>query len=160
MKEETALLQREIEAEKASLADNLSALEAKARGLTDWRAQVRKHPLASIGVALAAGAAISVLAQRRTIVVVHRPHPDGDATPQPASPPSHLEHLMANPVVERVVGALVAVAAAKAVDVLSDMMPEFGRHIAKDDAPPPRSNGSTPPADVSDRRGNPVAQGA
>ena len=153
MIDETAQLQREIDAEKAALADNLSTLEAKARGITDWRAQVGKHPLASVGVALAAGAAIALMTQRRRIVVVHRNEPPADGTTTTTTP---ADSFMSLPVVDRVVGALVAVAAAKAVDVLSDMIPGFGGHITKTEPAPVHTNGAAAPPEFTERTANPA----
>ena len=64
MNDEMARIQNEIDAEKAELAGNLSELEDKAREVTDWRVQVGKHPLESVGVALAAGVAVAMMTKR------------------------------------------------------------------------------------------------
>ena len=155
MNAETAHLQRELDAEKAALAENLSALEAKARGITDWRAHVGKHPLAAVGVALVGGMALAMLTRRRPIVIVHRGAPRTDG----AAPASTAESLMSNPVVGRVVEALVAVAAAKAVDVLSDMIPGFSGHVATEEPAPPSGNGATAPSEFPERRTSPTRAG-
>lgn len=121
MNDEMARIQNEIDAEKAELADNLSELEDKAREVTDWRVQVRKRPLESVGVAVAAGVAIALLTRRggRRAAAPHDANGNGSA---PAGAWSH-------PVVDRVLGALVAVAATKAVELLSESLPELAEHL-------------------------------
>ena len=104
-------------------------------------------------MALAAGAAISILTRRRKIVVVHRPEPAVDGTAAAAPAPS----LMSHPVVERVVDALVAVAAAKVVGVLSEMLPDFNQHFAMDEPVPGRANGATASPEAIERRFNTAA---
>ena len=145
MNEDTTQIQREIDAEITALAGNLSELEAKAREITDWRAQVRKHPLATVGVALASGVAIAMLTGRRRPGTAYQPE-SGAAAPGP-SPLSH-------PVVDRVLNALVAVAAGKAVEILGDMIPEFSGHLAKDDPAAVHTNGATTPPEFAERRFN------
>lgn len=130
MNDEMARIQNEIDAEKAVLADNLSELEDKAREVTDWRLQVGKRPLEAVGVAMAAGVAIAMLTKRggRRAVAPHEGNGNGSA-PAGSVGWSH-------PVIDRVLNALVAVAAAKAVEVIGDSLPEFAEHFKKqpDDA--------------------------
>ncbi len=145
MTDDIAQIQQEIDSEKAALANNLSELEVKAREVTDWRVQVRKHPLGSVGVALAAGVAVAMLARKGT-PRVHTPH-DGNgngngAAPSGASPWSH-------PVVDRVVNALVAVAAAKAVEMISESLPDFAEHLKAEPATPTAAATPTPPGDTT-----------
>ena len=139
MTDEIARIQHEIDSEKAALASNLSALEDKAREVTDWRVQVRKHPLGSVGVAIAAGVAVAVLTKRGGLPRSSAPH-DGNgngAAPSGATAWSH-------PVVDRVINALVAVAAAKAVELISESLPEFAEQLKQQpDAQTPAGDSST-----------------
>ena len=112
---DTERLEREIALEKVALTENLAALEVKTRELTDWRWQVRQRPLASVGVALAGGVVLAMLTARRAPRARRRPEAGDDR----AAGPSMLQH----PIVERLVGALAVIAAEKAVEVLSDMLP-------------------------------------
>lgn len=131
---DTAELRREINEERSALAENISALELKAHELTDWRAQVRHHPLASLGMALAGGVALALLVPPRRgrradrAPVAGEGNGNGNGAGQYIPEPSLLSH----PIVARVVGALAAVAAAKAVEMLSDTVPGFTEHLDKE----------------------------
>ena len=121
---DTKRLRREIALEKAALSENLETLEDKARELTDWRRQVRKRPLEAVGVALASGVVLAVIAGRRRPGARRRPDTGEDGGPG---------SLLAHPIVDRLVAALAVVAAEKALELLGEIMP--GRPRASDDAP-------------------------
>lgn len=128
----TAQLRREIEAERSALADNLHELEIRARELTDWRAQVRKHPVASVGVALAGGLAIGMYAGRRRRRVTHEPVAgNGGGNGNGATRPSTTWAMMSHPIVVRAAETIIAIAAGKAVQMLNARMSE------KDEEPEP-----------------------
>lgn len=134
MTRKTAQLEREIEEEKSALTENLSELEARARALTDWRQQVRRHPLASVGMALAGGAALAMIAGG------HRPRgagngrsaDDGNGNGDGTAHASLLSH----PLVEQFMATLATVAAARALDLIGEMVT----------APTPPSRTDAPPA--------------
>ena len=132
MKSEAARLEHEIAMEKIALVENLAALEVKTREITDWRWQVRQRPLASVGVALAGGAVLAMLAGRRA-PRAGRPDEDGARGAPAAS-------LLSHPIVERLLTALAIVAAEKAAETLGEMMP--GLRQAMDDEPPPTRRGA------------------
>jgi hypothetical protein len=111
---ESARLQREINTEKADLLENLSALETKARDATDWRARIRKHPWESLGIALAAGAALGFLTAGSGSRSSRTATP-GDAPMDPAPQASR-----SHPILERAVDTFVAVAAARTVELLKE----------------------------------------
>jgi hypothetical protein len=113
----TAQLEREIEHEKSALAHNLGELEARARALGDWRLQVRRHPLASVGVALAGGVALAMIAGGHDARGARTDQAPDDGNGQRAPRPSLLSH----PLVEQFVATLATVAAARAVDLFSEM---------------------------------------
>lgn len=122
---DTERLEREIALEKVALTENLAALEVKTRELTDWRWQVRQRPLASVGVALAGGVVLAMLTTRRAPRARRRSEAGDDR----AAGPSMLEH----PIVERLVAALAVVAAEKAVEVLSEILPGLPAAMAKEE---------------------------
>ncbi len=122
---DTERLEREIALEKVALTENLAALEVKTRELTDWRWQVRQRPLASVGVALAGGVVLAMLTTRRASRARRRSEAGDDR----AAEPSMLEH----PIVERLVAALAVLAAEKAVEVLSEMLPGLPAAMAKEE---------------------------
>ncbi|MBI3504395.1 MAG: hypothetical protein HY059_06100 [Proteobacteria bacterium] len=116
MTRETARLEREIEEEKSALAANLHELEAKARALTDWRHQVRRHPLASVGVALAGGVALALIAGggnrgARADQAAGPSNGDGDAPHQ---------SLLSHPLLKELVATFATVAATRAFDLFAD----------------------------------------
>jgi hypothetical protein len=120
-----AELQREIKMEKAALLENLSELEHKAHELTDWRTQVAKHPWQVLGAAVATGVVLGL--------IVGRGRPRGEPSSSEVSNradqsksrgPSH-------PVIDRVVNAVVGVAAAQAMELLDEVVPGFGGVAAK-----------------------------
>lgn len=138
MNDDIARIQQEIDSEKAALASNLSELEVKAKDVTDWRVQVRKHPLGSVGVALAAGVAVAVLTKQGGPRRSHAPH-DGNGN---GNAPSGAA--WSHPVVDRVINALIAVAAAKAVEMISETLPEFADHLKQQpDVQAPEGDSST-----------------
>jgi len=136
-------LERDIAREKETLADNLTALEVRARELTDWRWQTRQRPLAAVGVALLGGLALAMVAGPRR-PRVRRHAANGDDATEPSLP--------THPIVDRFVAALAVVAVEKAVAVLGKMMPELQDVLATEpvgpsDAPShaPRGRGEAGP---------------
>lgn len=111
---ESTRLQQEIDAEKADLMANIGALETKARAAADWRAQIRKHPWESVGIAVAAGAVLGFLTAGRSSRG-DRPRTAADSGADP-SPPAARSH----PILEQAVDTFVAVAAARTVELLKE----------------------------------------
>lgn len=129
---DTETLEREIALEKVALSENLAALEVKTRELADWRWQVRQRPLAAVGAALAGGVVLAMLTSRRAPRSRGRAEPGDDRAD---GRPSLLSH----PIVDRLVGALAVVAAEKAVDVLSEMLPGLPAAMAQEQPMPATS---------------------
>jgi len=48
-------LEREVSQTRTSLRENVGELQARAKHMTDWRAQVNEHPMAMMGLALGGG---------------------------------------------------------------------------------------------------------
>lgn len=116
MTRKTAQLEREIEEEKSALTENLSELEARARALADWRLQVRRHPLASAGAALAGGFALAMIAGG------HRARGASDSRPADDAAGARRSSLLSHPIVEQFVATLATVAAARAVELIGEMV--------------------------------------
>lgn len=132
MTSETERLEREIALERVELAENLAALEVRARELTDWRWQVRHRPLAAVGVAMAGGVLLAAMTGPRA----PRGRRGPDAGDDRAVGPSLLSH----PIIARLVAALAVVAAERAAETLGELIPGLTR--AMDDAPPPTRPGA------------------
>jgi hypothetical protein len=62
---EIETLERELAVDKVALSENVSALEKKARAMTDWRAPITKHPWDAIGLAIIGGGILGMLGSRR-----------------------------------------------------------------------------------------------
>jgi len=127
----TDRLQHELDVEKASLAENLGELEIKARQLADWRRQVKRHPLAAVGVALAGGVALAMFAGPRK-------HRDGDASRDGngnGDGESRHESILSHPLVEQFVVTLATVAAGRAVDLFEERASR-ATPPSRTDAPP------------------------
>ena len=122
MSSTTEQLQRSIEAEKSILADNLALLVDKTRALTDWREQVRAHPLAAMGGAAGVGLLLAVLLDRRP--AARRPSNRIADAERPAA---------RHPAVDRIVDALVGVAITKAIAYATAVVPGFADHLVDDE---------------------------
>ena len=61
MDETPEQLQRTIAAKHEELNNNLTALDTKAKELTDWRAQFEQRPLVVLGAAFAGGVVVAAL---------------------------------------------------------------------------------------------------
>jgi Protein of unknown function (DUF3618) len=55
MDENSSQITREIENTRAELGSNLQELERRVKGMTDWRQQFAKSPVAMIGLAFGGG---------------------------------------------------------------------------------------------------------
>jgi hypothetical protein len=120
MKSDIARFEREIAVERADLLANLALLEDRARAVTDWRRQVRRHPLAAVGAAAAGGLLLAMLTEGQPRSAAARDadgHGDQRARPR------------GNPIIERIVSALAVVAAERVFAAIGVAMPTL------DDAP-------------------------
>lgn len=124
MKSDAARLQHAIALEKIALVENLAALEVRTRELTDWRWQVRQRPLASVGVALAGGAVLAMLTAGRG--------PRARRAPEDGARGARGASLLSHPIVERLLAALVVVAAEKAVETLGELIPGLTQAMGDD----------------------------
>lgn len=129
MGENASQIEREIIAERAELGRNLDVLETKARDFTDWRTHYRNHPGTFLGAAVGVGVVLGALShgRRTSFGYVNYAHP-----PERREPRKPLAERFRGPKGRRLVeswghltDALLAVATAKAVDVVSNYLPGF-----------------------------------
>jgi surfactin synthase thioesterase subunit len=126
-----------IVADERSLDENLAELEHAATALVDWRAQVRKHPLALLGVAFGGGVLLATLAGSRRAALPSdlgfpgsgvRP-PASEAEPaesEDESPDPELgdgDSSAAHEIWEDLKGALLGATTAKATEFLAELLP-------------------------------------
>lgn len=142
MGEDTRQIERDIRMERKNLDRNLQELEAQAKALTDWRTHYRNHPAASLSVALGGGLLMGLLVGGR-----RNGHAPSIDLPRPRSAGFNaLRALGDNPRARQQVGdtwnrileTMIGVASAKAVELLSSVVPGFRneyrtRHPERDD---------------------------
>ena len=130
-------IERELAAERIDLQRNLGELETKARQLTDWRHYYRNHPGQLIGVALASGVVLGVIAGGGSTANRDRfPEAPGDVSqPRPRSRAMNRLHNDW----QHISDALMGVASAKLMEFVGNLVPGFHDHLRRD---PPGSTSS------------------
>ncbi len=114
MNESLSELQAIVEREKASLSENLTALEQKVRDTTDWRVQVARRPLPAVALVAAGGLILGMLGGSSRKRRATQDEPREPAEPSEPSEPS--------PVVEHLQDAAVSIAAGLMVGLLRDFL--------------------------------------
>ena len=66
MGEKSNQIEREIQAERGQLGQNLNDLQSKVQEVTDWRVQFQKRPMLMMGVAVGGGLLLASMTGRRT----------------------------------------------------------------------------------------------
>ena len=116
MADATSHFARDLAAAKKAFVGSLDDLKTKAEAAIDWRAQVRQRPLATVGVAFAAGVAAALLTPA--------------SGPGTDSLSSDGKSFVGSALRRYLTGVLVAAAAAKAVEMLRNVIPGFDEHLA------------------------------
>jgi len=121
-------IERDLARERDALSRNVDELETKARELTDWRRYYRNHPGQLIGVAMAGGVVLGILAgggstSRRAGASSQR-----DRTSRPRSRVmSRLEQDW-----DHIADALLGVASAKLMECVGELVPGFNDNRRRD----------------------------
>jgi len=139
--ENTRQIAQAIRAERHDLERNIDELQEQAKALTDWRTHYRRNTGTSLAVAFGGGVILGLLASGSRSTGVRRrvgPTSDGTAAPTASggSKPGKLTALKTladNPRARQQVGdtwdhmleALIAVASAKAMDLIGNVVPGF-----------------------------------
>ena len=112
-------IEREIVAERHRLGRNLNELEVKAQQLGDWRTHYRNNPKLALGIALTGGLMLGAMAGRGRLSRTDDPRETTDRVPRPQSRLSRqIEDTWLS-----LSGALLGVAAARVVEVVSSVIP-------------------------------------
>jgi len=112
-------IEREIVAERHRLGRNLNELEVKAQQLGDWRTHYRNNPKLALGIALTGGLMLGAMAGRGRLSRTDDPRETMDRVPRPQSRLSRqIEDTWLS-----LSGALLGVAAARVVAVVSSVIP-------------------------------------
>ncbi len=140
MGENTSQIEREIYAERNELGRNLRELESKARTITDWRTHHRNNPGLFMGLAFSGGLVLGLLSMpsRRNATRDFESYEEPfDAPPAPrrrlrvprvVAETRDLAGRQLGQTWEHIAAALLGVASAKAVEVVSEMIPGFRDH--------------------------------
>ncbi len=140
MGENTTQIEREIVAERHALGRNLSELETKAQQLGDWRTHYRNNPAAALGIALAGGFVLGAMARRGR---PSRLPPSLEGIARLPRPQSRLTRHIEDTWM-RVSEALLGVATAKVMEVVSSAVPGFSEQINRSQL----GSGSSQPSSV------------
>ena len=141
MGENTNEIEHEIDAERTELGRNLEELEQKARDLADWRTHYRNHPAVFLGAAVSAGVLLGALSggtsrprPRRMAGLMSQSDQSEETETRPSAPeprPFKTQHARGPKTRElfntweHISEALLGVAIAKIIDVVSDAIPGF-----------------------------------
>ncbi len=139
MGENASQIEREIMAERSELGRNLDVLETRAREMANWRVHYRNHPGVFLGAAAGLGLALGALSVRN-----HPPqfgygsYARTPEPPRPQRPRRSLTDRLHSPkgrklveTWEHVTDALMSVATAKAVDLVSAYLPGFSEEYRR-----------------------------
>ncbi len=139
MGESTSQIERDIAAERNELGRNLQLLENKARSLADWRTYYRKHPFAMVAVALGGGILLGALTNGGGASSREEYRGEGLTSDDEArySEPSAFSASTAKlrrqfgDTWDHIADALIGVAAAKAIEYVSELVPGFREQFAE-----------------------------
>ena len=147
MGENTSQIEREIRAERHELGRNLRELESKARDIADWRVHHRNHPGLFMGLAFSGGLMLGLLATPARNGRARHADLDEIAFDEPVAPSPPRRRLQMPRVVtetrdlagrqlshtwEGIAAALLGVASARAIDLVSELVPGFRDHYTPD----------------------------
>jgi hypothetical protein len=121
MRERTDQIESQIQEERGELRANLDELGSRVRSATDWRRQFRHNPMLGLGLAFGGGLLLAGLLRGGT---ARNARQYAASTPPTGRGPLRGAW-------ETIQSALVGVAANKASDVLSELVPGFREHLAK-----------------------------
>jgi hypothetical protein len=130
MGEKSNQIERQIQAERGQLGQNLNELQSKVEEVTDWRAQFQRRPMLMMGVAVGSGLLLASLAGRKSR---SRRHP-AEEWSNGGSAPRRGTELQKNKALETfdtMKGAIIGVAANTFQDFLGQIIPGFKEQFQK-----------------------------
>jgi hypothetical protein len=130
MGEKSNQIERQIQAERGQLGENLNELEAKVQEVTDWRAQFQKRPTLMIGVAVGGGLVLASLTGRRSRSKRHFTEDRSDGAPEHRRG-TELQKNKALETFDTIKGAIIGVAANTFQDFLGQLIPGFKEQFQK-----------------------------
>ncbi len=131
MGEKSNQIEREIQAERGQLGQNLNELQSKVEEVTDWRAQFQKRPMLMMGVAVGGGLLLASMTggrsgSRRSY---REDRHDRDGAEQGRG--TEFQKKKALEAFDTIKGAMIGVAANTFQDLLGQLIPGFKEQFQK-----------------------------
>jgi hypothetical protein len=130
MGETSNQIERQIQAERGQLGQNLNELELKVQEVTDWRAQFQKRPMLMMGVAVGSGLLLASLTGRRSRSRRHSAEESSDTGPTHRRATDQQKY-KALETFDTIKGAVIGVAANTFQDFLGQIIPGFKEQFQK-----------------------------
>ena len=130
MGEKSNQIERQIQAERGQLGQNLNELQSKVQEVTDWRAQFEKRPMLMMGVAVGGGLLLASLTRRRSRSRRHFSEDRIDGTSEHRRG-TELQKNKALETFDTIKGAMIGVAANTFQDFLGQIIPGFREQFQK-----------------------------
>jgi Protein of unknown function (DUF3618) len=135
MGERTDQIEREIQATRANLGENLGELEARIKSSIDWREQVQERPGVMLALAFGGGMMLSALFSGERGNRTRRAYPRSNREITPAAAnqqdptPSEVNKAMDGLTTLKM--ALLGLAVEKAKDFIQETIPGFRQQLSK-----------------------------
>ena len=123
MDEKSSEIMDEIETSRDRLGENLNDLESRMREATNWRSYYDRHPYLFLGTAIGGGALLAGMLRG------NKGSHDGTVRHEVRHEGFPREKGPAGEILDQVKSALVLYGAAKAKDVLGEILPGFREHL-------------------------------
>ncbi len=130
MGEKSNQIERQIQAERGQLGENLNELQSKVQEVTDWRAQFQKKPMLMMGVAIGGGLLLASLTGRRSRSKRHLSDDRGHGASEHRRG-TELQKNKALETFDTIKGAMIGVAANTFQDFLGQIIPGFKEQFQK-----------------------------
>jgi hypothetical protein len=130
MGEKSNQIERQIQAERGQLGQNLNELQSKVEEVTNWRAQFQKRPLLMMGVAVSGGLLLASMTGRRS-KRGRRPAEDWAGAGDTHQPGTELQKNKALETFDLIKGAMIGVAANTFQGFLGQIIPGFKEQFQK-----------------------------
>ncbi len=129
MGEKSNQIERQIEAERGELGQNLHELQAKVEEVTDWRAQFEKRPMVIIGAAFGGGLLLASMTGRRSKLRRYSREESGGSSRPEHTRGTELQKSKALETFDSIKGALIGVAANSFQEFLGEIIPGFKKQL-------------------------------